>query len=109
MATMNIDLGNPSKELYSTPDDDRVIYPTLHTSTKEDLDLPKEGTMTIRYKVKRAVSEEDGEGNHRYECDIQVKEIVSVDGKRQAPARSRDEAGDALDRLAEENYGEDRD
>jgi hypothetical protein len=86
---------------------DKTFYPHFHYEGPEELDIPEEGTMTIRYKQTREVSERKSGKPDWYECDVEVKEIVSVNGKKNsAPARSGSEAGEALDRLAEENYGE---
>lgn len=79
-------------------------YPVLHYSGPEDLDLPQDGVMTVKYHVKREVSEVDRKtGKHHYDCDIEILSIEKIKGKEvSAPAKSGSEAGDALDRLKDE-------
>lgn len=107
---LNIELGNDFDGMNSvmphTAEKPEKHYPMFHTHTEDDLDLPREGTLVIRYCVHRAVSTKDEDGKHTYDCDIEVKELVSVQGEKKAPARSGHDAEDALDRIAEEHYGE---
>lgn len=79
------------------------IFPSFHYEGSEELDIPEEGTMTIRYKQTREVSEHKVGKPHWYECDVTVLEIVSTKGESKAPARSGSEAADALDRLMSEH------
>lgn len=104
MMKLNVDLGQKGFAGPVSQSDEEVHYPMLHTHTEEDLDLPMEGTMVIRYCVHRAVSVKDEDGKHTYDCDIEVKEIVSVNGDKKEvrpPARSGNDTESALDRLAE--------
>jgi hypothetical protein len=85
-------------------------FPTLHYEGPEELDLPQDGLMTVKYHVKRETSEVDRKtGKHCYYCDIEVLSIEKVKSDEAvAPAKSGSEAADALDKLmAEQEDGED--
>lgn len=105
MPKKNIKLGMSMEEsmLHSIPEmaEDKKHYPVLHIDAEEPLDLPKEGTMTIRYKKVSRAEHEDAEGDTKYSCDIQVHEIIDAySDEPEAPARSHSkETGDALDEL----------
>lgn len=98
---LNIKLGDkhpeyPSPCCGSDSVKDRVWYPELHITRKAPLEIPKEGTLTIRYK-KIASSERE----ESYSCTIEVHEIVSAEGDEvDAPAKSDRSAEEALDVLA---------
>jgi len=79
-------------------------YPTIHYCGDEELDLPQDGTMTVKFHVKRETSEVDRKtGKHFYECDIEILSIEKVKSEDAvAPAKSGSEAADALDKLMEE-------
>ena len=83
--------------------DDEVMYPSFHYDGKKLLKLPgKEGTMTIKYrKVSRSESE-NSDGDTRYSCTIEVREIISAESdEMDAPASGRNhETEEALDALA---------
>lgn len=100
-----IDLGHKMDQgLCSAPEPvnpARKWYPSFNYSGSEELDLPKEGTMTIKFCVTREV-EEKRDGKEHYSCEIEVKEILEVEGEEEvgAPTKSGTEAGVALDDLA---------
>ena len=87
----------------SSPDESR--YPTLNYCGPEELDLPQDGEMTVKFHVKRETSEVDRKtGRHSYDCDIEILSIEKVKGEDvEAPAKSGSEAADALDKLMEEH------
>ncbi len=103
MKVVNIDLGEsyenyPSPQTASEPEGKR--YPSFFIETDEDLDLPKEGEMTISFKRTSETHSESDPGGERYCCTIQVNKIVAVDGKETStPSKKYDEAGDALDAI----------
>jgi len=80
-------------------------YPVLHYCGDDELDLPQDGTMTVKFHVKRETSEVDRKtGKHYYECDIEILSIEKVKSEEAvAPAKSGSEAADALDKLMEEH------
>lgn len=81
---------------------DKVFYPEFHYAGPNELDLPKEGTMTIKFCVTREVEETRGDKDW-YQCDIQVEKILSVKGEKDIRPSKRDmSAEDALDALARE-------
>ena len=87
---------------------DDYRYPVLHYRGDDELDLPQDGTMTVKFHVKRETSEVDRKtGKHNYECDIEILSIEKVKGEDAvAPAKSGSEAADALDKLMEEHSEE---
>lgn len=97
---LNIKLGEKHPEypccVSETSDKERVWYPEVRVTRDEPLDLPKEGTMTIRYK--KIESSERGE---KYSCTFEVHEIISAQGEADESPSKRDRSSDdALDRLA---------
>jgi hypothetical protein len=79
------------------------IYPTFTYRGPLDLDLPEDGEMTIHYRQIDERSAPRPSGERYYECTIQVRKILDVkEEKDEAPAKSYDEAGEALDKLMEE-------
>src|SRR6185369_14445460 len=87
---------------------DDYAYPDFTVTFKEgedqDLDeIPEEGEMVIRYRRKRT-----SEDNLRDECTYSfcVLAIESAKGDDESPAKSYNEAGDALDKLAAEKSKE---
>jgi hypothetical protein len=75
-------------------------YPHFHYEGDEELPIPDEGTLTVRYKIVWK-QEEEAEGKERYCCKVQLREIVSADGGVSAPAKSGSGAADALDKIKE--------
>jgi hypothetical protein len=101
---LNIELGEKGPETVAMSDSPkgRVYYPELHITEDEPLDLPKEGTMVIRYK-KVATSERDG----KYSCTVEVHELISATGDEPEAPSKRDKSGEeALDDLAEKKAKE---
>jgi hypothetical protein len=113
-----IDLGVSAKDKYeiSSPTEmgKEKVYPCFHYCGPVELDLPDEGEMTIRFRKKREASSVEEDGSHWYECDIEVRKMLGVDGEEpeadEAPAKSYDEAGDALDSIRDrlaKHFGKD--
>jgi hypothetical protein len=103
-----IDLGVKASDKYeiSSPMDSgkEKVYPCFQYCGPVELDLPDDGEMTIRFRKRTETSSIEEDGSHWYECSIEVRKILNVDGEEtevEAPASSRDEAGDALDKIAE--------
>jgi hypothetical protein len=103
-----IDLGIPASEKYeiSSPQEmgKEKVYPCFHYCGPVELELPDEGEMTIRFRKKSETSSVEEDGSHWYECDIEVRKLLGVDGgepEAEAPSKSYDEAGDALDKIRE--------
>jgi hypothetical protein len=83
--------------------EERIIYPTFRYSGPKELDLPEHGDMTIHFRKTMEKSSVDENGEHHYECEIQVRAICDVDEEDDdAPSKSYSEAGDALDKLMKE-------
>lgn len=112
----NVNLGVPREEkmehgeneggIYPTgPMDksDEVVYPHFHYCGPLDLELPKSGEMVVKFVNRKESSYVEKDGSHWYECKVEIREIVSVDGKEpeaHMPARSLDASSDALDAIA---------
>jgi hypothetical protein len=105
MEDLPIDLKTEGYGINTVPSQDESRYPVLHYCGSKDLDLPQDGTMTVKFHVRRETSEVDRKtGKHSYDCDIEILSIEKVKGEDAvAPARSGSEAADALDKLMEEH------
>lgn len=79
-------------------------FPEFTFREDDEPELPDEGVMEIRYRKVR--SSVDKKAKKPYSCTVEVREIISVDGKKEdvndIPSKSYDEAGNALDKLASE-------
>jgi len=76
-------------------------YPSFHYSGEEELDLPDEGEMTVRFRVvERTESERNGKKTCSYTIEVQSIEDVEEEND-DSPTKSYDEAGSALDKIAE--------
>jgi hypothetical protein len=104
MEDLPINLQQEGYGLATPSDPSEPRYPVLHYCGDEDLDLPQDGTMTVKFHVKRETSEVDRKtGKHSYDCDIEILSIEKVKGEDvQAPASSGNDAEDALDKIREE-------
>lgn len=91
----------PSSEGYGSlkkggPD---MSYPTLYLDSDQVMDLPDDGTMTIRFhKTSETVT--DREGKKTQCCTLEVREILSTKGE--AGSKSAENPGDRLDALRAE-------
>lgn len=112
----HIDLGVNPKEQYgdiggmglmiqpeSGPSDSQKSYPSFRYSGPEELDLPDEGTMEVKFKKVSETSSTRPSGKRWYECCIEVQCICEVESDEPNSPTSRDtSAEDALDTLAKE-------
>jgi hypothetical protein len=107
---LNIKLGSSSDlaPCGCPVDQPRDWYPTIHFETPEELELPKEGTMTVKFRKVESAERERGE-KEVYSCTVEVRELVSVDSSSvEPPARSHSrETEDALDSLRAKKMEED--
>jgi hypothetical protein len=108
-----IDLGATNEERYgvngSAPlseakPDDKKYYPSFHYSGKKELHLPEDGKMTVEYCVTSETSTTRND-EHYYECTIEVRKILNVEGESDDDYDDGDEAPtkveDILDGLME--------
>jgi hypothetical protein len=78
----------------------RIFYPSVHLSGDEELDLPEEGTITFKFKIRREASSKGENGKLRYECDLDLTKLVAAEGEKDARPSKRDtSAEDSLDKL----------
>lgn len=73
--------------------------PTIYISRDEEMEMPKEGTAMIKYRLRRKSESEEGD-RESYSYEIEVLEIGCF-GKHEGKRKSKyDEAGEAIDKLA---------
>lgn len=72
-----------------------MYYPSLHLDWEKPYDLPKEGTMVVKFK-KTSESNTTRNGKTNQSVSLDIIEIVSVDSE-EAPEVS--EPGDRIDAL----------
>jgi len=102
---LNIKLKESGPEMPSIGGESREIYPEFTFREEDEPEFPDEGTMVIRYKKVRTVT--DKKADKPYQCTLEVREIVSATGRKEeaedeSPTKKHNEAGDALDRLRDE-------
>lgn len=97
----SIDLSMTYSEPHKMDMPDRH-YPSFHYEGEESLDLPHEGTMTIRFKKpSSSVSERDGKKH--YSCTVEVLSIEKVKGEEDdSPTRKHNSSEEELDKLMSE-------
>ncbi len=113
MEKVNIDLGQEMPKLggevplmvsKGEKEADEAVetcYPHFHYEGEEELDIPDEGTMTVKYKIVFKSNTETEEEEH-YTCKVEVQEIVAIEGEKdEAPAHGMKDAEEALDELLE--------
>lgn len=102
---LNLDLGTDGGGPCCAPcksEDDHKYYPSIYYSGKKKLEIPKEGTMVIRFRKTGSSHNVNSDDEDQYSCTIEVREIVSVDGEAsvEMPAKNRSkDSEDALDAL----------
>ena len=84
------------------PPSKRTDYPRFHYSGPQELDLPDEGEMTIKFRKVSETESKREDGSEWYECSIEVQCICECDGKDEVepPSKRDTSAEDALDTLA---------
>lgn len=102
--------GNISEaSVTSAPESEGERYPSFHFEGPEELHIPAHGTMVVHYCLKKVVQTTVA-GGEWYECDIQVKRIISAEEEKDdSPTKKNDETENALDKLARERLMEDED
>lgn len=106
MEKLNVDLGRSYGQAIPSVKEmkDEMMYPSFHVEGEEDLDLPYEGTMLVKFCKTSSTHRVDEDGKEHYECTVQVKKIISVEADEEeykAPAKSHaKESDEALDHLA---------
>lgn len=79
-------------------------YPSVHLDTNEKLDIPMEGTITFTFTKKCGEWHKKDDGKTRYECHIELKELVRARKPREKVDKKMayEETEDALDKIAGE-------
>lgn len=79
-------------------DAEEVYFPSAHLEWEKDYELPDEGTMTVKFRIRTTSREVQAE---RQSVDLELMEIVDVTPSK--PAMKEDEdTGEVLDRLRAE-------
>lgn len=88
----------PSKDIA-----EKVHFPSLYVDSKEDLsELPDEGTMTVKFKV-RSRSKTENEDGAKHSITIDVLSIESFEGDEDSDNGNATDSREAnLDKLANE-------
>ena len=103
MKTVSIDLSEkppmgPVELSKSAPE---KYYPSVHLEGVEIFDLPKSGTLKIKYKKTHSEKTERDGKPPQYSCTLEVRKIVGVEARRpQAEIPDRQASEAALDALA---------
>lgn len=91
-------------------DEDAVHYPSLYIDSEGKLDIPEEGTMTIKFKKVSSSTNKPREGKEQHSCTIDVMEISDIKGgKGKSKDKDEESSGDALDRVKKEVESEKED
>lgn len=77
-------------------------YPRVTLPTKEPLDLPDSGTITFKFEKKAVEMRKNDDGDTKYECSLQLTDLVSSEGPKKAKRVPAEETEDALDSIAKE-------
>jgi len=97
-----IDLRGMEMKACPVEEDYNKRGPSVHLEWDEPYDFPDEGTMTVKFKVRRR-EEEISNKKKTYETALELVEITSIKSEGpMPPASGEGEAGKALDRLREE-------
>jgi len=94
-----IKLGQKSPLMPCCPPSSSEHFPSVYLSGEEFADLPKEGTMTVRFKRRSLNTSEQEEKTH-VDVSVDLVEIVSIEGESEEP--QEESTGDVLDRLRKE-------
>jgi len=97
---LNIDLGKVGSDCGPVEvNRSEPYYPAFHYEGTESLEIPKSGTMTIRFRKAGSSESEDGRGKEHYSCTVEVLEIVSVEGNGEQKRGASKETENALDSI----------
>ena len=73
------DLGMPYDSPCCAPstasDSKKPSYPSLYINSKEELDLPEEGTVLIKFRKTRETEDTKDPANPSYSCELEVQAI----------------------------------
>ena len=103
---LNLKLGESGEGMIAPSSGEKEqeeYFPEFTFREKSEPEFPEEGVMKIRYRKVRTSL--DKKSKKPYSCTLEVREIISADGKKdeadeEAPTKKFDEAGDALDKIA---------
>jgi hypothetical protein len=111
MHDIKMDLGKKLDDMSvappaSSPLEDKKYYPCLYLDSDDPYlkDLPDSGEMLVKFRVKSREERTDSKGDMTYCANVEVLQIVGVDGKEvSAPATKKgaEATSSALDALAE--------
>lgn len=81
-------------------DSDEMHYPSLYIDSDKKLDIPDEGTMTIKFKKVGSSTNKPRNGKESHSCTVDVLEISNIKGGKSES--KNEDSGDALDRVKDE-------
>lgn len=73
-------------------DSKKPSYPSLYINSKEELDLPEEGTVLIKFRKTRETEDTKDPANPSYSCELEVQSI----GEPTATETGMVSVGDAI-------------
>lgn len=76
-----------------------VYYPSVFISGSKDLDLPKEGTMLVRFKRNVDSETVNRDDKTTFDVSFDVVEILSVEKASSGKKDDREDGDSALDKL----------
>lgn len=108
MPDFPIKLGRSMKEaMPDMPKTDDTHYPSLYLDWDNDYDLPKSGTMTVKFKKVSESNSERSDGKKHQSVTLDILSIDSVKGNKDAS--DEESPGDHLDKLKQEVESENED
>lgn len=87
-------------------DSEEMHYPSFYVDGDKKLDLPEEGTMTVKFRKTSESNSKGRDGKEHYSCSIDVMEVSNVKGTKASEDKNEESASDALDRLKNEAESE---
>lgn len=96
--------GHPMMAEVAKPSDE-MYFPSLHLDWEKPYDLPKEGTMVVKFK-KTSESNTTRDGKTNQSVSLDIIEIVSVDSEEAPEVSEPGDRIDALRKQVEELAGE---
>lgn len=92
------------------PSKDAEHFPSLYLEWDSDYELPKSGTMTVKFKRASQSNSEDRDGKTRQNVTLDITSIESVSGGKEKSKSDEDEdRGSHLDKLKKEVESEKED
>lgn len=94
MANYPIDLGKsgPCYGMEPMKMSEEKYYPSLHLEGDSEIDLPSEGTMTIKFRKTHETESKNRDGKEHYSCSFEILSIEDV-----TPSKSEDDEDESTE------------